>query len=344
MRAVRIHQHGGPEVLQLDQLPVPEPAAGEALVRIKAAALNHLDIWLRNGLRGIPLPLTMGSDAAGIIEAIGKQDNLTEFKPGDEVILVPYRSCRTCAFCLSHNENMCAKYQIAGEQIQGYQTDYVVIPLYYLLPRPKNISWEAAAAFPLAYQTAWHMLHRKAQIQANHTVLVWGASSGVGSAAIQIAKAAGAKVITTAGNDKKTEFGLSLGADHVIHYHHENVGMRTLELTGGEGVDIVIEHVGLASWADSLKALSRGGKIVTCGATTGPVVQIDLRHLFIKRQQILGSTMGDRQDLITLIKLIENSQIIPTYSHVLPLEDVGRAHQILESGESMGKIVLSLAN
>lgn len=343
MRAVRIHKHGGPEVLQIDNLPVPQPAAGEALVRIRTAALNHLDLWLRNGLRGLSLPLIMGSDAAGVIEAIGGGAKETGFKTGDAVILVPYRSCRACRECLSGNENLCPDYQIAGEQIQGYQADYVVVPCHNLLHRPENTSWEAAAAFPLAYMTAWHMLHRKAVIQPGQNVLIWGASSGVGSAAIQIAKAAGAKVISTAGTDEKSEFGLKLGADHVLNYRSEDVGRRTLELTGGKGVDIVFEHVGLASWTHSLKALSSGGKIITCGATTGPAVRIDLRHLFIKRQQILGSTMGDRHDLVSLIALITSKKIKPVYSHVFPLEEVGKAHQVLENGENLGKVVLNLS-
>ena len=343
MRAVRIHRHGSAEVLQIDQLDIPQPAAGEALVQVRAAALNHLDLWLRKGLRGIPLPLIMGSDAAGVIEQINSDEQQAEFQPGDDVILIPYRCCGTCGYCLQDRENYCTKYQIAGEQIQGYQADYVTIPLRYLLPRPKNIGWEAAAAFPLAYMTAWHMLHRKAQVRADDRVLVWGASSGVGSAAVQIAKAAGAMVITTAGNDKKSEFGLKIGADHVINYHNENVGVRTLEITGGEGVDIIIEHVGIASWPHSLRALKRGGKIVTCGATTGAEVHIDLRHLFIKRQQILGSTMGDMQDLRSLLGLIEEEKIIPVYSHVLPLEEIREAHTILENGDNMGKVVLNLS-
>jgi len=342
MRAVRIHETGGTEVLQIDQLPVPQPGPGEALVRVKTAALNHLDIWLRNGLRGLPLPLIMGSDAAGVIEATGADDREGEFRIGDEVILVPYRTCGSCPECLGGNENLCLKYQIAGEQIQGYQADYVLIPYAYLLKRPKRITWEASAAFPLAYMTAWHMLHRKAGISAGQTVLAWGASSGVGSAAIQIAKLAGARVITTARDDEKAAFGTKLGADHVINYRSENVGQRVLELTGGDGADIVFEHVGLTSWPHSLKALRFGGKIVTCGATTGPVVRIDLRHLFIKRQQILGSTMGDRQDLADLIGLIEEGKITPVYSHVFPLEKIKEAHQILENGNNKGKVVLTL--
>ncbi len=344
MRAVRIHKHGGPEVLQIDRLPEPALSAGEALVRIKAASLNHLDLWLRNGLRGIPLPLILGSDAAGVVEKIAADTGNPHFRPGDEVVLVPYRACLQCAECRSGNENLCAGYQIAGEQIQGYQADYIAVPQEFLLSRPKNISWEAAASFPLAYMTAWHMLHRKVEIQPGHKVLVWGASSGVGSAAIQIAKAAGAWVVTTAGTDEKSAFGIKLGADHVINYRTENVGMRTLELTDGQGVDIVFEHVGLDSWPHSLKALRFGGKIVTCGATTGPVVRIDLRHLFIKRQQIIGSTMGDRKDLIALTRLIEDRKIAPAVSHILPLEGIREAHQILEKGQNLGKVVVSLSS
>jgi NADPH:quinone reductase-like Zn-dependent oxidoreductase len=191
--------------------------------------------------------------------------------------------------------------------------------------------------------TAWHMLHRKVDIQAGQKVLIWGASSGVGSAAIQIAKAAGAWVVTTAGTDEKSAFGIKLGADHVINYRTENVGMRTLELTDGQGVDIIFEHVGLDSWPHTLKALKFGGKIVTCGATTGPVVRIDLRHLFIKRQQIIGSTMGDRKDLISLTRLIENGKITPAFSHVLKLEEIRQAHRILEQGNNLGKVVVSLS-
>ena len=344
MRAVRIHRHGGPEVLQIERLEKPVPGPDEALVRIRAAALNHLDLWVRNGLPGIPLPLIPGSDAAGVIEEIGRKSSQSDFKPGDEVILIPYRCCRKCSFCLDGNENLCRQFQIVGEHIQGFQAEYVVVPFYFLLPRPKSISWEASAAFPLVYLTAWHMLHRKAGIRKGDRVLIWGASSGVGSAAIQIARDAGATVITTAGTERKAAFGKELGAGHAINYHSENVGSRVLELTDGEGVDIVFEHVGLEAWAHSLKALRHGGTLVTCGATTGAVVRVDLRHLFIKRQRIIGSTMGDRNDLIRLIGLIEAKRIRPVYSHVLPLDDVRQAHEILAKGENLGKVVLSLAD
>ncbi len=340
MKAIRIHQHGGTEVLTVDTVDKPEPGRGEALVNIKATSLNHLDIWVRQGIPGVPLPLVMGSDGAGVIESLGPGTGDSGWKTGDEVFCVPFRSCGFCRNCISGNEQLCRNYRIVGEHLNGMQAEYAVIPVEYLLPKPGIISWEETAAFPLATQTAYHMLVKKAGIKMFDTVLIWGASSGIGSAAIQIAKLYSAIVITTAANEKKAEFAEKLGADHIVNYKKEDVAKRVKEITGGSGVDIVFEHTGAKTWQHSQRSLKRGGKIVLCGATTGPKIEIDLRHVFMKHQQIIGSTMGNRSDLIEISKMIEAGKFKPAVSKVFEAEQIKEAHEYLASGRQTGKVVI----
>ncbi len=341
MKAIRIHEHGGVDVLRIEELPIPEIESDEVLIRVEAAALNHLDLWVRRGIPGVPLPVIMGSEAAGEVIRVGERaHNRFGYKVGDEVINIPIHSCGHCPACLGGQENLCAEFKIPGESMQGVQAEYIAVPAAYLYKKPGNLSWIEAAAFPLAGMTAYHMLVRKAQVRPEHTVLVYGASSGVGSSAVQIAKAFGATVITTAGSEEKARLAEQLGADYIIRYDQQPVGKTVKELTGGQGVDIVIEHPGKATWYQSLKALKKGGKIVTCGATTGPRVEIDLRVLFIKHQQIIGSTMGTRKDLIELVNLIERGKFKPVIAREFSFEEVAEAHQFLENGQAFGKVVL----
>jgi NADPH:quinone reductase-like Zn-dependent oxidoreductase len=337
LKAIRIHQHGDPGVLRIDDLDIPAIKPNEVLIKIKSAALNHLDLWVRKGLPGVPLPIIMGSDGAGIIEAVG--DDLARkdvFKSGDEVFIVPFRS----DLSYGSAEELSLRYQIVGEHLDGTQAEFVAVPGDYVMPKPKNLSWEETAAFPLATLTAYHMLTKKLQLNKDQIILIWGASSGIGSAAIQIARLHNTTVITTAGSEEKIEIAKQLGAHFIINYHQENVTQRIKEITSGEGVDIVFEHVGAKSWQHSLRSLKKGGKIVTCGATTGSDVQIDLRYLFSKHQQIIGSTMGNRQDLFEICALIEQKKLKPLIGQVYPYHEIQIAHQVLEKNQQLGKIVV----
>jgi len=338
MKSVRIHQHGDLDVLSIDEISKPTPSENQVLVQIKAAALNHLDLFVRKGIPGVPLPIILGSDGAGVIAEIGP--NVKKFNIGDEVIIVPFKTCETCEFCKSGQEQLCKKYFIRGEHLDGCQSEYVTVDEKYILPKPANISFPESAAFPLAYMTAYHMLKTKAILQANQSVLIWGASSGIGSGAIQIAKNIGAKIITTISSDDNKYYAKSLGANYIVNYKDKNVADKVKEITEGKGVDVVFEHPGKSTFLTSMQVLKTGGKIVTCGATTGPIINLDLRHVFIKHQQIIGSTMGNKNDLIELIELINQNKIKPIVSKTLPYTEIKEAHQILEEGKQLGKIVI----
>ena len=345
MKAVRIHEHGNAEVLKIDELAKPVPGPGQVLVRVKRAALNHLDIWVRKGIPGINLPLTMGSDAAGVIEAVSPDVQMSgALKTGDEVLLAPIRSCGACANCQKGEENLCPDFQIPGESMNGLQAEYVALPAKYVFPKPEKLDWDEAAALPLAAMTANHMIVRKAGLQSGQWVLIYGASSGVGGAAIQIAKALGAHVITTVGSGEKEELARELGANFIINYRQDPIGKKVRALTDGRGVDVVLEHTGEKTWNDSLRALKKGGKLVTCGATTGPHVKIDLRALFIKHQQLIGSTMGTLRDMREIIELARQGKLKPEISKRFPLNQIRAAHQWLEQGKQFGKVVIDFEN
>jgi len=337
MKAIRIHKHGKSDVLTVDDLGIPKPQAREVLIKIKSAALNHLDLFVRNGIPGISLPLIMGSDAAG--EVVETGENVSWFRKGDQVINVPFRVNPDDPLIKSNNENLSKNYKIPGEHINGVQAEYICIPDIYALHKPSNISWQEAAAFPLVSLTAYHMLCRKVTINKGDWILVYGASSGVGSAAIQIAKSLGANVITTVSSKEKAKMAKSIGADHVINYEKQGVGKTAKDISNG-GVDVVIEHTGEVTWKDSLRSLKIGGKIVTCGATTGPNAALDLRALFIKQQQIIGSTMGTFKDMIEVIGLVNAGKLKPVVGKTFHYKEVNLAHEWLESGKQFGKVVL----
>lgn len=342
MKAIRIHQHGDLDVLQIDEIDKPIPQSDEILVRISTAALNHLDIWIRKGLPGITLPIVMGSDGAGVIESIGEKiSDEFDFSIDDEVVIVPVRSCGKCEFCKIGLENLCPDFGIPGESCNGLQAEYVSVPAKYVFKKPIGLNMFEAAAYPLTAITSYHMLVQKASLKKGDWVLVYGASSGVGSMAIQIAKAFGANVITTVGSDEKGKLALKLGADYIINYKKVSVGKTTKDLTNGKGVDVVVEHTGASTWADSLRSLKHGGKLIICGATTGPIVKIDLRALFIKHQQIIGSTMGTLQNFRDINKLIETGKLKPVVDKVYRYTDIKYAHERLEAGEQFGKIIIS---
>lgn len=338
MKAVSIHEHGGLDVLQVDNIPKPEPGPGQVRIHLKTSALNHLDIWVRNGFPGIPLPMILGSDGAGHICTVG--ENVSRFKADDEVLVQPLVYCGECRNCQAGNENMCATMGILGESTNGTNCEFIVLDEKCVEPKPENISFAEAAAFPLVAQTAYQMLVKRANVQPGENVLVWGAGSGVGHMAVQIAKIAGCNVIATAGTDEKCNYARELGADLVVHHYNDDVAGEVITFCGK--VDVVFEHVGSATWDVSMKVLKNGGRVVTCGATTGANVAIDLRHLFFKQQSVLGSTMGDADSFMQVIKLVEEGQLKPRIDKIFSLDDIAIAHEYLENSEQFGKVVITI--
>ena len=342
MKAIVYAEHGGPEVLRYTDVPEPVMGVGEVLVRVRACALNHLDLWLRRGIPSlkIPLPHIPGSDIAGEVALAG--DGVTNVKVGDRVMLQPGISCGACEKCLAGDDNLCKSYRIFGEMVDGGCAEYVKAPAVNCVPIPEGVSFEAAAAFPLVSLTAWHMLIARAKLQPAETVLVLAAGSGVGSAAIQIAKASGARVIATAGSDAKLARARELGADEVINHSTEKIASEVKRLTGRRGVDVVFEHVGEATWNESIRSLVPGGRLVTCGATTGYNGAIDIRYLFTRQISLLGSFMGSKADLLAAVEFLKRGLLKPVIDIVLPLEKCAETHRRLENSEQFGKIVLSV--
>jgi len=339
MRAGFFREHGGREVLQVGELPTPTPGVGEVRVKIKAFALNHLDVWVRRGWPSLhlELPHVGGSDGAGIVEAVGP--GVTELREGDEVVLSPGWVCGRCKACMTGRENLCADFHLFGEHRAGAAAEYLVCPARNLLPKPPSLSFEDAASVGVIFQTAWHMLVTRARLTLGETVLVHGASSGVGVAGIQIARLFGARVIAMTSSPEKAARARALGADEVINYREEDAKARLRELAP-EGVDVVFEHTGQATWALSIKALRPGGRLVTCGATTGPKAETDLRLVFWKQLDIYGSTMGTRQELSEVLRWIEAKRMIPVVDQVLPLDQLAEGHRLIEEAAHFGKIVV----
>lgn len=340
MKAIRIHAHGNADVLQIDDISEPTPKPGEVKIQIKASALNHLDIWIRRGMPGLrlPLPLVPGSDGAGIVDAVG--DGVKRFKKGEAVFLNPGFGCGQCNFCKNGKINLCTNYQVLGENCNGTHQQFVCAKENQVIPIPTGLTFEEAASFPLAFMTAWHMLVEKGEIQKGQTVLIMAGGSGVGSAGIQIAKLHEARVITTVGSDKAKKHAMELGADEVIDHYNEDIAKRVKEITGKKGVNLILEHVGAKVWNSCMKSLAKSGKLVTCGGTTGGDVSINLRHLFIKHQQVIGSTMGTRSDLEKIAKWMGEKKLKPVIHKTLPYTEIKKAHEILEKGGIYGKIVL----
>jgi NADPH:quinone reductase-like Zn-dependent oxidoreductase len=342
MKAIVMKTHGDPSVLQYTDAPEPQAGHNEVLVRVKACALNHLDLWVRRGLPGvdIPLPHIPGSDIAGEIAKVG--DGVTTVKAGQKVVLFPGVTCGKCPACLAGSDNLCPQFTNLGYMVDGGCAEFVKCPEVNCLSYPEGLDWAHAAAIPLVFVTAWHMLITRAQLQPGEDILVLGAGSGVGSAAIQIAKFFGARVITTAGSDEKLAKGKELGADELINHKTMSIGKEVRRLTNGRGVDVVFEHVGEATWADSVKSLARGGRLVTCGATTGYDAKLDLRFLFTRQLSILGSYMGTKEELRTALKLVAQGRLKSVIEKVFPLERCAEAHAYLERGQQFGKVVLTV--
>lgn len=340
MKAARIHQHGPPEVLVYEEVPEPKIKANQILVRVRACALNHLDLWVRAGIPGMKfaMPHILGSDIAGEVVAVG--DLCERVQPGWRVLLSPGLSCRQCAQCVTGKDNECRRYTIFGYGVDGGNAELLAAPEYTAIQIPGDMSFEQAAAAPLVFLTAWHMLMGRARLQPGEDVLVLAASSGVGSAAIQIARLFHCRVIATAGGEAKLAKAKELGADHVIDHYRQDIAGEVKKFTGKRGVDVVFEHVGAATWPKSLDSLAPGGRLVTCGNTTGYDVKLDLRFLFSKQWSLLGSFMGAMGELHEVLKFVFRQQLKPVIDKVYPLAEIRAAHERLENKEQFGKVVV----
>ncbi len=338
MKAIRFHAHGGPDVLRYEDVDEPIAGPGEAVVRVRACALNHLDLWQRRGIERvrIPFPHISGADVAGeVVSAPGG-----EYGVGRRVMLQPGLSCGRCAACLDGRDNECPSYDVLGYRSDGGYAEYVKVPIQNLIAIPDAIGFVEAAAFPLAFLTAWHMLIARAQLRAGEDVLVIGAGSGVGQAAIQIAWRHGARVFATAGSDEKLAKARQLGAYEVVNHTTQDVPATIKAFTGGRGVDVVVEHVGTATWDRSLKCLVRAGRLVTCGATTGHDARVDLRFLFGRQLSLLGSYMGRKGELLRAAQFFFSGELRSVVDHTYPLAEAAEAQRRLEARQQFGKIVL----
>ena len=340
MKAVLFKQHGGPEVLEYAEAPDPTIKANEVLVEVKACALNHLDVWARGGLPGIdiPLPHILGSDIAGVVREVGEL--VSWVRTGDEVMLQPGVSCGHCAECLAGRDNLCRDYDMLGYRRDGGYAQQVAAPAVNVIPKPKNLSWEEAAALPLVTVTAWHMLVTRAAVLPGEDVLIHAAGSGVGSIGIQVAKLRGARVIATASSDEKLGKAKELGADEVVNYTRDDWPKEVKRLTNRRGVDVIFEHTGAATWPGSIASLKNNGRLVTCGATSGFAAQTDIRQIFYRHLTILGSFMGSKSELLEAMKFIESGKIRAVVDQTLPLAEARRAHELMEDRAQFGKLVL----
>jgi len=341
MKAIIFNEHGGPDVLRHTEVADPKIGPGEVLVRVRACALNHLDLWCRRGLPGvqIPFPHIPGSDISGEVAKVGEM--VSRVKVGQKVLLAPGLSCGQCPACLGGADNKCRKYTLIGYIVDGGCAEFVKVPEVNVIPIPGDLSFDEAAAVPLVFLTAWHMLIGRAAIQPGEDLLVLGAGSGVGSAAVQIGKVCGARVIATAGSDAKLERAKQLGADEVINHSKQKIADEIKRLTDRRGVDVVFEHVGTATWDASIGSLAAGGRLVTCGATTGYEAKIDIRYLFSRQLSVLGSYMGSKAELYAVLKLIGQRKLRAVIDRAMPLAQCALAHALLEAREQFGKIVLN---
>jgi NADPH:quinone reductase-like Zn-dependent oxidoreductase len=339
MRAVRIHQFGGPEVLTYESVSDPAPRKDQVLVRVRACALNHLDLWVRQGLPGVNLPHILGSDIAGEIVEVGEY--ITDLKSGQRVLVAPMSFCNRCPKCVAGLQNQCRQFTVLGNAVDGGNCELIAVPAVNVIPIPDSFDFNEAASVPLVFVTAWHMLTGRAAIRPGQTVLVLGANSGVGIAAIQIARMFHARVIATAGDERKMERARELGADFVINHYQQKISQEVRTITKGEGVDIVIEHVGPATWQESVRSLKAGGTLVTCGATTGPKADLDLRFLFSRQIALLGSYMGTMSELNEVLGHVFAGRLRPIVDRALPLQEIRAAHEYMEKSQMFGKIVLN---
>jgi NADPH:quinone reductase-like Zn-dependent oxidoreductase len=328
VRAVRIHEDGGPEVLVLEEAPDPEPGPGEVLVRLHASALNHLDVWIRKGMPSVPKPRILGADGAGVVAALG--EGVSGFEAGGRVVLNP------------GIEAGGGRIHVLGEHGDGTNAELIAVPATNVHPIPDGLSFEDAAAFPLVFETAYRMLVTRAGLREGEWVLAWGIGGGVSTAALAIGKALGARVLVTSSSEAKLERARELGADAIVNHATGDVKAAVQEATDGHGIDVVVENVGEATWATSLQVAAHGGRITVCGATSGPNPPAALHRIWWKQLSILGSTMGTGEDFAAAYELVASGRALPVVDSVLPLEEIRAAHERLETGEQLGKIVLTI--
>jgi NADPH:quinone reductase-like Zn-dependent oxidoreductase len=327
MKAVRIHEDGGPEVLRYEDAPDPSPDRGEVLVELRAASLNHLDLWVRKGLPSVPKPRILGADGAGVVAALG--DGVDGFRDGERVVINPG---------IEHGDRI----TVIGEHTDGTHAELIAVPAAQVYAIPEELSFEDAAAFPLVFETAYRMLATRAGLREGEWVLVWGVGGGVATAALAIANALGARVLATSSSDEKLERARQLGAKAVVNHATGDVRAAVKEATGGVGVDVVIEHVGEATWATSLASVRPFGRVVVCGATTGPNPPAQLHRVWWKQLDVLGSTMGTRADFEAAFDLVLTGRARPVVDAVFPLAEARAAHERLEAGDQLGKVVLRI--
>lgn len=341
MKAIVFHEYGGADKLSYEDVPKPTLGEGEVLVRVKACALNHLDIWARTGLepQRVPLPHISGSDVAGELAEVGESSSGSGI--GQKVLVSPGLSDWICEFCLSGKDNMCRNYKIIGYDVNGGYAEYVSVPKENVIAISEAISFDELAAFPLTYLTAWHMLVTKAQIKTGQKVLVLAAGSGVGAAAIQICKLFGAKVITTVGAEWKATKAKEIGADEVINRKEQDIVTEVKRLTDGTGVDVVVEHVGTSTWSSSLKSLTYGGKLAICGATSGYLGETDLRYIYRRSLTIYGTYTGTKAELLEVLRFLVLGKLRPVVDSKFPLERAAEAQRKMEESGHFGKIILN---
>ena len=339
MKAIQIKKHGNVRVLNYSEIENPICPPNKIKIKIRACSINHLDIWVRSGIPGInlPLPLILGSDGSGIVVEVGNRVKLCDVN--DEVIIQPGTYDKSCKMVKDGRENFSKSYGILGETENGVQAEYVVLNHENIFQKPKHLSFIEAASMPLVFMTSYQMLIERAKLLKDETVLIYGATSGIGMAAIQIAKDVGAKIIATVGDESKVEYAINLGADYVINHNDGDMLQKIKNITKN-GVNVVFEHIGPVTWLNSLKALSIGGRIVTCGATTGKSVSIDLRHLFMKQQTILGSTMSSISVFKKVIRKINDKKYLPYIDKIYKFKDIKEAHLRMENRKHFGKIIL----
>jgi len=341
MKAVVIHEHGDVDKLRIEEVEDPSPAPDEVLVQVKAVALNHLDLWVRRGVPGqrMPLPMIPGCDIAGVVKKAGSF--VKGVKTGDRVLVSPGVSCGRCAMCLHGRDNLCASYGILGENRDGGCAEYVCVPGVNVMPIPGRLTFNEAAAIPLVFLTAWHMLVSRAQVRAGEDVLVHAAGSGVSTAGIQIAKLLGARVIATAGSDAKLKKARDLGADETINYKKLDFFEEVRRITHRRGVDVILDHIGADTWSRNIRSLRMGGRLVTCGVTSGYEVATDIRYIFFRRLSVLGSTMGSKGDLLEVMNLVERGALKPVIDSVYPLAEIATAHRRVQERKVFGKVILN---
>jgi NADPH:quinone reductase-like Zn-dependent oxidoreductase len=340
LKAVRFHENGGIEKLRYEDAPDPSIVETEVLVRVRACALNHLDIWARQGTRSerVPMPHISGSDIAGQIAETGKL--MKDHDTGEKVLVAPGISCGVCEYCTSGWDSLCTSYKIIGYETQGGYAEYVAVPGENILPIPDGLDFEQASSVPLVFLTAWHMLVSRAHVAPGETVLVWAGGSGVGSAAIQVARVLGAKVIATVGSEDKKEKAKGLGAEYVINHRSQDVPEEVKKMTNGKKVNVVFDHVGTATWEKSMRSMAPGGRLVNCGVTSGGKAEVDIRYVFVSQFSLLGSYMGGRGELLQVLKFFEDGGLKPVVDSIFPLKDAGKAQERMEKSQHFGKIIL----